>query len=149
MKVYRHATIYERRGSLYIRSSSQTDVGLWLEQGPCILLSADSAPDAIGEATRSALADSGSIIPHPTEWTSVDLDNPILEMAGIRRWSAFRRGSLSVGVWQGDGKLEITPSVNEGSQGFAHLDDDTLHLPADASADALGTAINKALKCCK
>lgn len=150
MKESRHATVYKRRDSLFIRSSSQTDVGLWLEQGPCTRVSYSSSSAAeVGRATWDALARSGSIIPHPTVWKSVDVDNPILEAAGIKRWSIFLRGALNVGVWLEDNQLEVTPTVNEGKEGFAHLDDDAVYLRADASVEELATAISEALKRCK
>lgn len=149
MKENREASIYERRGALFIRGSAKTDTGLWIEKGPCTTLPSSAAPSELGQAARDALDRSGEIIPHPTVWKSVDEDNPILEQAGIRRWSTFRKGARVVGLSLYDGKLALTPSENEGSEGFAHLDDDALYLPPDADPAELGAAIKQALKRCK
>lgn len=149
MKEDREVCIYERRGSLFVRTCLQTEVGLWLEQGPCKMLPSSAEPTVIGEAARDALARSGKTIPHPTEWKSVDEDNPILELAGIKRWSTFRKGARALGVSLYDDRIELIPSENEGSEGFGPLTDDALRLAPDASAEELGTAINEALRRCK
>ena len=149
MKEDREACIYERRGSLFVVTCLQTEVGLWLEQGACTMLPSSVEPAIIGQAARDALSRSGKIIPHPTEWKSVDEDNPILELAGIKRWSAFRKGARALGVSLYDDRIELIPSENEGSQGFGHLTDDSLRLAPDASTEELGTAINEALRRCK
>ena len=60
----KEACIYERRGQLFIRTCLQTQVGLWMEDGPCVMLDASSEPVNIGLAARDALARSGRIIPH-------------------------------------------------------------------------------------
>lgn len=149
MKENREACVYERRGSLFIRWSSQTEVGLWIEEGPCTMIPSNSKSEEVGQAARDALARSGKIIPHPTEWKSVDEDNPILELAGIKQWSTFRRGARVVGIALYDGKLELTPTENEGSEGFSDLNDDALCLSPDASTAELGAAIYDTLKRCK
>lgn len=149
MKENREVCVYERGGSLFIRWFSQTEAGLWTAEGPCTMLPSSSEPAEIGQAARGALAHSGKIIPHPTEWKSVDKDNPILELTGIKRWSTFRRGARAVCVSLREGKLEVMPTENEGSQGFDYLVEDAICLSPEASAEVLGTAINEALGRCK
>ena len=96
----------------------------------------------------SVLSRSGRIIPHPTEWTSVDEDNAILEAAGIKRWNTFRKGAsyLSVSLRE---ELSLTPTVNEGGQGFAHLPDQAIRLPVNATALEIGEAVQRALGRCR
>jgi hypothetical protein len=43
------ATIYERRGVFYIRSSSETTAGIWVDDGDCYSISIDSDYDKIGK----------------------------------------------------------------------------------------------------
>lgn len=142
------AGIYERKGSLYITSSLRTEDGLWIQDGPCTKLDSTATTVAIGDAVLEALSRSGRIIPHPTEWKSVDEDNAILETAGIKRWSTFRKRSRYLSVALLD-ELTLTPTANEGSQGFAHLPNDTLCLAAASTAHEIGEAVQRALLLCR
>lgn len=144
----KRAGIYARRGYLYIRAKLQTDVGIWLERGPCSRLASGSPVDEIGTAVLNALSRSGTIIPHPTEWKSYDLDNPILQEAGIKRWSTFRKKAFCVAVGVEQGEMIVSSTTNEGSEGFAYLDNDIL-LPATSTVAEVGEAINSALKRCQ
>ena len=141
------AGIYERRGFLYVTSSLRTEDGLWIQDGPCTKLDANTLPAEIGDAVLEALSRSGRIIPHPTEWTSVDQDNAILEAAGIKRWSTFRKHARYLSTSLLD-EFTLTPTKNEGSEGFTHLPDDAIRLRGTADRNELGDAIQRALLRC-
>ena len=142
------AGIYKRKDALYIRASVRTEDDLWLEDGPCTKLATTAPAPEVGEAVLEALSRSGRVVPHPTEWKSVDEDNPILEAAGIKRWNTFRKGAscLSIALRK---DLSLTPTVNEGGQGFAHLPDQAIRLPATATALEVGEAVQRALGRCR
>ena len=142
------AGIYKRKDALYIRASVRTEDDLWLEDGPCTRLDVTASPSEIGDALLEALSRSGRVVPHPTEWKSVDEDNPILQAAGIKRWSTFRKGSwcLSISLRE---ELSLIPTVNEGSDGFGHLPDDAVRLPTTATALEVGEAVQQALSRCR
>lgn len=141
------AGLYERRGSVFIVPALQTEDGLWIEQGPCTKLPSQSHPADIGRAVLEALSHSGRIIPHPTEWKSVDEDNPILQAAGIKRWRTFQKGARTVDIGLYGERLMLTPTRGEGPKGFAHLSDDVV-LPATSTAIEVGDAIKRALTLC-
>lgn len=141
------AGLYERRDSVFIIPALQTDDGLWIEQGPCAKLPSQSLPDVIGRAVLDALTHSGEIIPHPTEWKSPDEDNPILQAAGIKRWSTFQKGARTVDIGLYGEQLMLTPTRSEGADGFAHLDTDVI-LPATSTAAEVGEAVKQALTQC-
>ena len=142
------ASIYERKGSIYITASLRTEDGLWIEDGPCTKLDLTETSMDIGDALLEALSRSGRVIPHPTEWKSVDEDNPILDAAGIKRWRTFRRGTrcLSIALLE---ELTLTPTAAEGSQGYAHLPDEMIRLPVSATANDVGNAVRRALSLCR
>ena len=142
------ASLYERRGVLFLVPALQTEDGLWIEQGPCATLASESHPAAIGQAVLETLSHSGEIIPHPTDWTSVDEDSPVLQAAGIKRWNSFQKGARSMDIGLYGEKLTLTPTRNVGSEGFDHLSDDVL-LPATATATEVGQAVNQALTLCE
>lgn len=144
----KRAGIYARRGFLYVRTKLLTEDGLWLEDGPCRKLAEDSRADEIGDAVLEALARSGTIIPHPTEWKNVDEDNPILQASSIKRWSTFRKGARTLGIGLEAGELTLSPTRNEREDGFVYLDSE-LRLPATASSAEIGETVNEALSLCK
>lgn len=142
------ASLYERRGVIFIVPALQTEDGLWIEQRPCTKLSSNSHLVEIGHAVLEALSLSGEIIPHPTEWKSADEDNPVLEAAGMKRWNSFRKQAKTIDIGLYGEQLMFTPTRSEGRAGFAHLSDDVL-LPATATAIEIGEAVNQALTLCE
>ena len=144
----RVASLYERRDILFLVPALQTEDGLWIEQGPCTTLPSESDPTEIGRAVLETLSHSGEIIPHPTEWMSVDEDSPVLQAAGIKRWNSFQKGARSIDIGLYGEKLTLTPTKNVGSEGFDHLSDDVL-LPGTATATEVGQAVKQTLRLCE
>lgn len=141
------AGIYERKGSLYLIASLQTDSGLWIKSGPCTVLETATSAAVLGEAILEALGRSGAIIPHPSDWKSVVDDSPVLQAAGVKSWRTFRKRAryLSIALYD---EFMLTPTANQGSQGFAHQPDAMLSLPPSATADELGEAVKRAFASC-
>jgi hypothetical protein len=117
------ATVHERRGFLLIQTALQTEQGLWIGTGPCAKLPASVSSAEIGAAMLEALARSGAIIPHPTDWTETEPD-PVLQQAGVKNWAAFARGAKVVEVAL-ETEIELTPTRNVGRGGFEHLPDES------------------------
>ena len=140
--------MYVRRGSIYLTAKLQTEAGLWLQDGPCTRLPSDTSDDSLGRAVLERLAHSGQIIPHPTEWGSPDEDNSILEAANIKRWNTFRKGARYVAIGLYGDEFILSPTENEGKDGFGYLPDE-LRLPATISPAELGQAVKRVLAMCK
>ena len=66
--------IYERKGIFYIRASSQTTVGVWVDDGDCYTTSIDSEYEDIGKYVYIALKNSRANIPHPTAWKEINAE---------------------------------------------------------------------------
>src|SRR5580658_8509090 len=86
----RMAKLYERRGKLFVRTSSMTTIGVWLEVGDCTSLEGSTSPEDIAEAVRLRLAASGGRVPHPVSWGGDDdPSRPLLRAAGVGSWTTF------------------------------------------------------------
>ena len=138
----RMASIYRRQGKDYVTASSRTRDGFWLEEGPVDLL--DAGDPALAEAVRSALARSRHGIAAPKDWSSHR--NRVAEAAGLKRFSAFAKGTALVSVKGEAGQLRIMPHRNGGSRnGYLGLEDQALELPAGSRglAQAIETAFRR------
>lgn len=141
------ASIYLRKGAIFIRTVSRTEHGLGMVDGPPATLAVGSPPGDVGEAVLASLARSRSV-PHPTSWEGLN-DDPMLREANVKTWSAFSRSASVVEV-RLDAEFVLTPTRNEGARGgFAHLNEKALHLPATASAEELGRAVEQAFTRCE
>lgn len=141
----RMASIYRRNGKYYVTASSKTRDGFWLEEGPVDVL---DTPDfaALADSVHSALERSTFGIRAPKDWSSHV--NRVVEAAGLKRFSAFAKGTAHVSVREADGRLRVTPYRNGGSrEGYLGLEDEALDLPA-GSLD-LASAIETAFQRCR
>ncbi len=80
------------------------------------------ANEELGTAVLRALTRSAIGIPHPapSEWSSIT--RPLLDVAGVKSWSAFSKGTRSVAVELGEDELNVVPTRNLGARdGFEAL----------------------------
>jgi hypothetical protein len=138
------ASVYLRKGTLLIASSSQTPgrYGLWIEAGPHVAASASSPPGEIAERLHEALTASRQDVPYPDDPKA--LEKPLLELAGVKSWRAFVGAATHCYVEQDDTALRIIPSDNDG-RGFVPRLADTIILDLNSRPEALGTALLRAL----
>lgn len=136
------ATIYERKGALYIHSSSKTVAGVWIISAP--VLTADKANvGEIGRAIRECLAASEEGVPHPNSFAN--LFDPVLDLAGVKSFGTFVKSAKCVEVETfEDAIVTLLPTRNEGvDEGFVPLISKTEAL--FDSDEALGSAAVAAL----
>ena len=136
------ATIYERKGMLYVHSSSKTTAGIWMITPPVLaVVKHDTA--GVGRAIRECLSASREGVPHPKVFT--DLFTPVLNLAGVKSIGTFGKLAKCVEAEMDDGaRVTLTPTRNGGSrEGFVPLPDKAL--VALNSDEALGTAAVAAL----
>jgi hypothetical protein len=136
------ATIYERKGKLYIHSSSKTTAGVWVINAPVLAVDKEDT-GAIGRAIRECLAASREGVPHPKSFAS--LFNPVLDLAGVKSFATFVKSAKCVEIETIDvAVVMFIPTRNEGvKDGFAPLLNKTE--AALGSDEALGTAAVAAL----
>jgi hypothetical protein len=87
-------------------------------------------------------------IPHPTDWDSVYY--PLPEMAGVKSWSTFMKGSRLLTLEVDVSVLVVTPTKNLGpEEGHVPLDDKVIRIDYGGSAEAIGTAIQNGIAFCE
>jgi hypothetical protein len=141
----KRASIYERKGKIYVRSSSQTTTGLWMGNAHALAVDGEDI-SAIGSAIRECLMASRENIAHPSSFTNIF--NPTLKLAGVRSYSAFAKLAKLVQVSTCDDKvITFTPMKNGGvtgdKRGFTELNH---KIEENISSDRdVGLAAKKAL----
>lgn len=138
----KEATIYERKGMLYIYASSKTTVGVLMIDPPVFAIAKDNTNE-VGRTIRERLLASREGVPHPKVPTN--LFAPVLNLAGVKSVAAFAKLAKCVHASTDDGvEVTLTPTRNGGSrEGFVPLPDKAVvALNAD---EALGTAAVAAL----
>lgn len=109
------ATIYERKGKLYLHSSSKTTAGVWVINAPVLAVDKEDAGE-VGRSIKECLAASGEGVPHPRSFTN--LFDPVLDLAGVKSFGTFVKSAKCVGVEMSDGaSVMLVPTRNEGFQG--------------------------------
>jgi hypothetical protein len=138
------ATIYECEGRLFFHSSSRTDAGVWVANGPFLAASKEHVGE-VGRAVRACLAGSSNGVPHPKSFAT-NLFEPVLNLAGVKSWGTFVKSAKCVEIeTTNDTVATLIPTRNEGAkEGFFPLAAKTeATLDSD---EALGTAVFAALE---
>jgi len=136
------ATIYERKGKLYVHSSSKTTTGVWVINPPALAVEKEDTGE-VGRAVRECLAASREGVSHPKSFTN--LFDPVLNLAGVKSFATFVKSAKCVEVeTSDDGAVTLIPTRNEGvDDGFVPLSSGTE--AALGSNEALGSAAIAAL----
>ncbi|WP_137865122.1 MULTISPECIES: hypothetical protein [unclassified Sphingomonas] len=131
------ATIYRRKGVLFIAASHKTEAGFWIaDQETSVVEGGDES--GIQKAVAAALVSSRSGVPTPAP--DANLIGSLLSKAGVSSWSTFSKIARCVDVHLKDGRIQVTPYRNMGgSEGFDPMTDNVLELP-EGSPD-LGKAV--------
>jgi hypothetical protein len=131
------ATIYERKGKLYVHSSSKTTAGVWVINAPALIVDKANVGE-LGHAIRECLAASREGVSHPS--SLANLFDPVLDLAGVRSFGTFVKLAKCVEVETNDGvTATLIPTRNEGADdGFAPLPNRTEAILD--SDEALGAA---------
>jgi len=136
------AVIYERNNIFFIRASSETTAGVWIDDGECYVINSDSEYEEIGKYVRIALDNSHSNIPHPTNWKSVS--EPLLNAAKVKSWSTFGKTAKCVNVdMEKDIQVNSTKNKSSTKQGFVGEGSTIVTIPTNSSNVELGKTVKK------
>ncbi|WP_432288796.1 hypothetical protein SLT36_30265 (plasmid) [Aminobacter sp. BA135] len=109
------ATIYERKGKLYVHSSSKTTAGLWVINAPVLALEMEDIGQ-VGRSIKECLAASREGVPHPVSFTN--LFDPVLDLAGVKSFGTFVKSAKCVEIEANDAEtVTLIPTRNEGADG--------------------------------
>jgi hypothetical protein len=145
----RRAVISARGDRLYVSSWSITDQGASV-QGDWIADADIQVSDAeLGSLARAALAACRQGVPHPSfrDGPTPEL-RTILQVAGVKTYAAFARGTREVAVRSLDesADLTVTPYRNGGPRtGFTEMLDEVAVLDAAVDDSSLGAVLRQAL----
>jgi hypothetical protein len=133
------ATVFLRRGRLFIHSTSITTSGVGIATEPFIALSIDNDPEAIGMAVMEALNASHEKFPHPTNWKGI-LD-PLLKAASCKTWHTFANKAECCELLRENDFLTIIPTHRRSEDdSFEHLASESVMLK-HLSDDELGKCL--------
>lgn len=119
MQSTKMASLYVRRGQIYICACHKTRAGFWIADSNVATVDAAHF-DACQSLLAQALSNSRSDLADPLRDARHDL--PLLTAAKASSWSAFARGTKLVQIVLDNGTLEITPCANLGShKGFVPI----------------------------
>lgn len=138
----KRATLYERKGKVFVHSSSRTTAGVWIINAPVLAVDVQDLK-GIGDAVRKCLAASREGVQHPQSFTK--LFDPVLSLAGVKSFNTFVKSAKCVEAEaRTDASLTLIPTRNEGADGgFAPLPN-TAEAALD-SDEAVGAAVAAAL----
>ena len=122
-------------------------MGLWMSVEPVERLPASSDFEEKGAVVLRALAHSRQGVENPENWKVV---SPILRAVGVHSRAELKRITRCCSVdWRDEG-YRINPwrslGPRSGEEGIPGAD---IHLPADASAEDIGRALEKAFAACE
>jgi len=133
------ASVYARRGSIYVAPSSKTEAGFWVEHGPYFAeaeADARAEPMTLARHVLAALAASRVGMPTPPR---DELRSRLPEFAGVKSYATFMRGAQLVTVSRENETITLTPTSNGGARtGFTPLVDEVVRVD---SPDQLGSCL--------
>jgi hypothetical protein len=144
----KRAAVYRRKNAWIMHADSQTTVEAWIATAPRIRLHPEASPEEIGNALKLVIDGSKHSIPHPTDWSGSFRET--LDLAGVRSWSEFSRGTACICVELDAGRMRFCPYENKGSrEGYIRLPHKDFSIPSDSSAEAIGRAVQQAIELCE
>ena len=143
----KQAGIYHRKDGWYFHSYAKTSAGVWIGIPPYIKQPPTTNAAGLGsEALRALELFAQKIYPHPTDFDARLI--PLLELAGVKTWGNFMKGTASIDLKLDDSGIEIIPMRNHGRGNHMAVDAAPIVIAADASPLQLGAAILRALELC-
>jgi hypothetical protein len=135
--------IDERKSMLIISSYSKTTAGFHRMNGWFVLLPADSGDEEVGRSILRAREQCRSDVPVGNRERPEFRE--ILKALGLRGVRQYMDGARSLLVEFGEA-IKLTPTENRGRDGFAHLTDSIVKLPAnDVEPAELGRHVREQL----
>lgn len=142
----RGAALYHRRDYWLVGPLTQVHGGPFVSVDPFLKLPDTISFGHLAEELRTALSRSRTM-PYINLRDTPLPPSPILQAAGVKSESTFRRGARHVGVLADGESIILSPSENKGGRGFWFLD--SIHVPDTAASAALGEAIEQAFAACR
>jgi hypothetical protein len=143
------AEVYERNDDWYFQPSSQATTGLWIATPPVIRLKKQDSSQRKWEAVMEVLNASRQGVPVPAD--NENLVAPLLALAKVKSWAAFMKNGKCIGLELENGCLTIMPhrKFPRPKGALEGISEQAIVLSADASPEAIGSALEEAMSRCK
>lgn len=141
------ASAFLRKKKIFIQGSSQTTAGVWIASSSVHLFNEDANTKEIGNAIIDVVNSSIQGIPHPKQAEWKNTQAPILNVAGVKTWSTFAKGTKAVGIIYEDGTVTMAPSFEYESHGGTSQKE--TNIKCSFSNEELGETLLKAFNICK
>jgi len=148
----RSAYVYlTNKGVLIVVSQVKTTDGLSRIAPPITVLPTQE-PLTLGQAVLAALAASGKVIPHPTDWAEDSRQSklvfaPLFKAAKVTSWTGVQRHCALISIRESAGEFFITVWERSSGQSYAPSDIGSRQLP-DRSPLSIGAEIIQAFIAC-
>jgi hypothetical protein len=140
------ASVYRREDELIVHPQNRTWNNVGWNSEPVMTIAVGAPRESIGEAVRRALLSSRC---DARTADPVELDNPILKIAGVTTWEEFNRGARYASVALENGQITVyryrAARGSEG-KGFIQLQDGHVTFSPDSSDGQLAAAVLDALQ---
>jgi hypothetical protein len=146
------ASVYYWSDRFYFCSKSQSVAGVWIASSPYFKIESQSALEELHNAAIAVLNASRGPVPHPEREDLSSIGAGLLELAGVRTWTAFMKETISVlGLRADENVLRIVPHRDARPKGgFQELPpDNAIEVSLDCSAAEFATAFEEALARCE
>lgn len=142
------AEVYERLDKWYFGSQSKATTGLWFGTPPLIVLSRHDPRQRKGEAALEVLNASQEGLPLPEDTRSVIV--PLLTKAEVRSWPEFMKKAKCVGLELENNQLTLIPhrQIPQSKGSLEGIEGQDIVLPANASLEEIGAALEEAMNRC-
>jgi hypothetical protein len=137
--------VFHRKHVLLMHATSKTVDGLWIATPPGLALTEDAGDDLLGICAKALLTESREGLPRPGDWKDVVV--PVYELAGVKGWRAFSRGTKLVSIEETDDGFQVTMWANDG-RGFSGTDIPGIRVARSCNNRELGRAIREGLAKC-
>ncbi len=142
------AEVYERDDKWYVGPLSRATTGLWIATPPLIQLHKRDSRQCKGQAAIEALNASQHGVPVPAD--NEDLVGPLLALAGVKSWAAFMSKAKYIGLELENDQVTVMPhrKLPRPKGALEGMPEKAIVLPADASAEEIGAALEEAMSRC-
>jgi len=117
----KRASAHLRKSTLYFNPLSQTVLSAWIGKPPYLKVGIMESDNEINVMVLAVLEESTEGIPYPKTFDG--LFEPILTLAGVKSYRTFMKGASCCELAEENGVITITPTRNQGANGFTHLND--------------------------
>lgn len=136
-------TVYLRRGKAIVASHDRTIAGFWIEARAASFEGSVESPE-LARLCLEGLQQARIDVPTPPPRQKLEV--PTYEVAGVKGWAAFTKGTRAVSLRQQGGEISVIPMANRGARrGFEFLVDHEIRCQPTPEALQEALAVTVAL----